>query len=85
MKRSTGIVRHADLLGRIVIPRETREKLYIKSGDPVEIYREGKQIYIRKYTPGCIFCSGTTDLMEFGDYNVCRKCRDELAGMARDL
>lgn len=39
---STGIVRHFDDLGRIVIPRVIREKMKIKENDPAEIYADYK-------------------------------------------
>lgn len=49
---STGIVRHFDDLGRIVIPRVIREKMKIKENDPAEIYADYKnnQITLHLYT-----------------------------------
>lgn len=38
--KATGIVRHIDDLGRVVIPRELRKKLGIKEGEPLEIYTD---------------------------------------------
>ena len=50
--RATGIVRRVDDLGRIVIPKEVRNKLGIKEGDPLEIFvdKDGCLIY-KKYLP----------------------------------
>lgn len=45
----TGIVRRMDELGRVVIPREIREMLHIKEGDPMEIFTEDDKIVFRKY------------------------------------
>ena len=44
--RATGIVRRIDDLGRVVIPKEIRETLRIREGDPLEIFtdREGEII-----------------------------------------
>ena len=36
--KSTGITRHIDDLGRVVIPREVRRSLKIREGDPFELY-----------------------------------------------
>ena len=47
--KATGIVRRMDELGRVVIPREIREMLHIKEGDPMEIFTEDDKIVFRKY------------------------------------
>ena len=47
--KATGIVRRMDELGRVVIPREIREMLHIKEGDPMEIFTEDNKIIFRKY------------------------------------
>ena len=49
--KSTGITRKIDELGRIVIPKELRRTLDIKEGTPLEIFVEGEQIILQKYTP----------------------------------
>ena len=36
--KATGIVRRIDELGRVVIPKEIRSTLRLKSGDPLEIF-----------------------------------------------
>ena len=38
--KATGIVRRIDELGRVVIPKEIRSTLRLKSGDPLEIFTE---------------------------------------------
>ena len=50
--KATGIVRHIDDLGRVVIPKEIRRTMRIREGDPLEIYtdREGEVIF-KKYSP----------------------------------
>lgn len=47
----TGIVRRLDDLGRIVIPKELRRTLRLKEGDPIEISRDGENLFLRKYSP----------------------------------
>ena len=48
--KSTGIVRKVDELGRVVIPVELRKVLAIQEKDPVEIFVDGNQIILKKYT-----------------------------------
>ena len=55
--KSTGIIRLLDELGRIVIPKELREKFKLKEKDPIEIFVEGSNIILRKYETSCIFCN----------------------------
>lgn len=49
--RATGIVRRLDDLGRIVIPKEIRQNLNIREGDPMEIFVDSEHngIYFCKY------------------------------------
>lgn len=42
------IIRKVDDLGRIVIPREIRQKLKIKEGTPMKIYATADTIIIKK-------------------------------------
>ena len=48
--KNTGIIRHIDELGRIVIPKEIRDVLKISSGDELEIYLENNRILLAKYS-----------------------------------
>ncbi|GAE92429.1 transition state regulatory protein AbrB [Gracilibacillus boraciitolerans JCM 21714] len=48
--KSTGIVRKLDNLGRIVIPKEVRRSLGLDEKDPVEIFVNGEQIILQKYS-----------------------------------
>ena len=36
--KATGIVRRVDDLGRVVIPKEIRQQMKIREGDPLEVY-----------------------------------------------
>lgn len=49
--KATGIVRRIDELGRVVIPKEIRSTLRLKSGDPLEIYTERDELTLKKYSP----------------------------------
>jgi AbrB family transcriptional regulator, stage V sporulation protein T len=47
--KATGIVRRIDDLGRVVIPKEIRENMGIKDGDPMEIFIEDTKVIFDKY------------------------------------
>ncbi len=49
--KATGIVRRIDELGRVVIPKEIRSTLRLKSGDPLEIYTDRDELMLKKYSP----------------------------------
>lgn len=49
-KRS-GIIRRFDMLGRIVVPKEIRQVLRLKEGDPMEIGICGESIVMERYQP----------------------------------
>lgn len=49
-KRS-GIIRRFDMLGRIVVPKEIRQALRLKEGDPMEIGIRGESIVMERYQP----------------------------------
>lgn len=48
--KATGIVRRIDDLGRIVIPKEIRKNLRIKEGENLEIFVDGDDIILKKYS-----------------------------------
>jgi transcriptional pleiotropic regulator of transition state genes len=72
--KSTGIIRHIDELGRMVVPKELRRKLDIADGDPVEIFSEGDRIVMVKYQPNCLFCGSAAELKEFKGKQICASC-----------
>ena len=76
--KSTGIVRNIDELGRIVVPKEMRDKLHINNSDPVEFFTEGDKIIITKYHASCIFCGSEHDTVDFKGKMICKTCLSEL-------
>lgn len=48
--KATGIVRRVDDLGRVVIPKEIRQSLRVREGDPLEIFTENDSVIFKKYT-----------------------------------
>ena len=45
----SGFVREIDGVGRVVIPKEIRQNLKIREGDPLEILVDGDLICFKKY------------------------------------
>ncbi|KGK87001.1 transcriptional pleiotropic regulator of transition state genes [Clostridium pascui] len=76
--KSTGIVRRVDELGRIVIPIELRRTLDIEIKDSLEIFVDGEQIILKKYSPSCIFCGNAKDVINYKGKNICQACLEEL-------
>jgi transcriptional pleiotropic regulator of transition state genes len=75
----SGIVRHVDQLGRIVIPSEIRKRFGLATRDPVEISMAGDEIVLSRPQTACIFCGRNEPLVEYRGRPVCRDCVDELA------
>lgn len=79
MLKATGIVRKVDELGRVVIPKELRRTLEIGEHDPVEIFVNGQDIILRKYTPGCNICGSVDgELITFKGRLICGDCRKNM-------
>ncbi len=76
--KSTGIVRQLDTLGRIVLPVELRRTLGIELKDALEIFVEDDKIIMKKYSPTCIFCKSSKDLVSYKGKNICTSCLNEL-------
>ena len=76
--RSIGIVRNVDPLGRVVLPKELRELLFIKIKAPLEIYYEDDRIILKPYLPLCVFCGGSEDLKVLNNKKICSDCRTNI-------
>ncbi len=48
--KATGVVRRIDDLGRIVIPKEIRRNLRIRDGESLEIFVDGNNIVLKKFS-----------------------------------
>lgn len=77
--KATGIVRKIDELGRVVLPKEIRRTFDIKEKDPIEIYVEGNNIFLKKYIPGCMFCGSLDDYIYYQDNYICRPCIEDIS------
>ena len=48
--KATGVVRRIDDLGRIVIPKEIRRNLRIRDGESLEIFVDGADVILKKFS-----------------------------------
>lgn len=73
--KSTGMVRHLDKLGRVVIPMELRKSLGISSQQALEIFVNGQQIILQKHESCCSLCGSAADGMtDFNGRTICPHC-----------
>jgi transcriptional pleiotropic regulator of transition state genes len=70
----TGIVRHIDDLGRIVLPMELRRTLGIHVKDPISISVDGERIVLQKHRDSCAICGGGGETVMVNDRAVCLDC-----------
>jgi len=76
--KSTGIVRHLDDLGRVVIPKEIRTCHELSEGDGLEIFVNGPDVILRKYQPGCSSCGNTEIVTVIKNVKLCRECAEQV-------
>lgn len=76
---TTGIIRHIDELGRIVIPIEIRKRFGLGEKDPLEISVKDETILLSRPATLCVFCGRGGALEEYRGRAVCRPCITELA------
>ena len=77
-RKSTGIVRQLDTLGRVVLPIELRRTMDIGTKDMIEIFVEDDHIILKKYLPSCVFCSDARGVIPFKAKLICKNCLEEL-------
>lgn len=81
-KKSSGLERHLDDLGRIVIPKEMRDKLNFEKNEKLSISLFEDHIEIRKSETRCLFCNTKENLEIYKNYSFCKSCLDN---MVKDL
>ena len=75
---TTGIIRHLDELGRIVIPIEIRKRFGLTERDALEISVKNQTILLSRPRGACVFCGTTRSLVEHMGRGVCRPCIEDL-------
>ena len=76
--KATGILRRVDEMGRVVIPKELRESLELKSEDSIEIFVKNDKIVLQKYEQGCLFCDNSDNTITYMGKRVCNNCLAEM-------
>ena len=76
--KATGIVRNIDELGRIVIPKELRNRMDMPEGSSVEIYVDEGKICLSRYYSGCHFCGASEELTSIKGKDICKSCLSEI-------
>ncbi len=76
--KKTGIYRHVDALGRIVLPMEIRNALNIQTGDAIDISLVGEEIVLKQRIPSCIVCGTKENLERVNRKYICTECIKEI-------
>jgi transcriptional pleiotropic regulator of transition state genes len=80
-KTTTGIIRHLDELGRIVIPIEIRKRFGLTERDPLEITVRDQTILLSRPRTTCVFCGTSRAVSEYRGRGVCKPCAGEVAAL----
>lgn len=75
---SLGIERAVDDLGRIVLPKEMRNKLEFKENQKVNIKLFKNYIQIEKSKSICCFCDNEKDIEYYNNFPICSSCLKEI-------
>ena len=80
MSKTTENGKRIDELGRVVIQKDIRKILGIEKDTPVEIYRDGDAVIVKRFEKNqtCIICGSNEDTVMFKDKCLCRKCVEEI-------
>ncbi len=76
--KATGILRRVDEMGRVVIPKELRDSLDLKSEDSIEIFVKNDKIVLQKYEQSCLFCDNSDNTIIYMGKRVCNNCLEEM-------
>ena len=77
--RQTGIIRHLDELGRIVIPIEIRKRFGLTEKDPLEISVKDETILLSRPRESCVFCGRSRASRSTAAGRFASRCIAELA------
>lgn len=81
--KATGIIRKVDEVGRLVIPKELRNVMDFKEGDPIEIFTDNETIVLKKYAPFCVFCGSSQSILNYSGKNICSECAKNIGNLTK--
>ena len=84
IKELKGVERHIDNLGRLVIPKEMRDKLNFDTNELVDIKLVNDHIQVSKSRTRCLFCNCENDIKFYKNYAMCKNCLDDMIGKFSD-
>lgn len=67
-----------DDVGRVVLSKDIRRELDLRTNDMLKIDVEDGRIVISKAEQTCVFCGKTQDLKSFKGKTVCAACISQL-------
>jgi transcriptional pleiotropic regulator of transition state genes len=70
----TGLARHVDALGRVVLPAELRKAVGIRPGDAISFSLWQGTIAIAPMEPRCVLCEGEDELVKRHGKWICTMC-----------
>lgn len=70
--------REIDAHGRIVLPKEVRNRFGLKDGTALKISMKDDCIIMKVAIPSCFICGKTDDLIGLKGRNVCSECLEKL-------
>ncbi len=74
----SGNIKKLDDLGRVVIPKEFRERIGLETDAPVEMLIQDNGIFIRKVPFTCALCGSEKSLIDFESSKVCHACVEQI-------
>jgi len=74
--QETGAIRTVDALGRIILPKTTREQLGIYEGDQFEVITQDATIILVRHAPTCLACDDDTNVERMNKTFLCEVCRE---------
>jgi len=73
------MLRRVDRQGRVVLPKNTRDKRTIEIGDELEFFLDGNQIILCRYTDTCLVCDSSHGVKLENKAHLCEDCRKKLS------
>lgn len=75
---NTTFTRKIDELGRIVIPRNFREKLSFTDKSDIRIQMVDDTLVLSVAYPSCAICGNTCELKAIRGKHICKSCAESL-------
>lgn len=75
---NTTFTRKIDELGRIVIPRDFREKLGFADKSDIRIQMVDDTLVLSAANPSCAICGNTCELKPIRGKHICNSCAESL-------